>query len=234
MRENASSRSGSIRSQACTRTPAAEHGAQHVVEAALRRRARPSTRRMPVRRAPRSTTLERPGERVRPALPARARSAARAPPSGAPRRPSPPGARLPLHQDRHAVAQHLGLAQVVRREQDRLAVAALQLVGMNARSASAERGIEAARRLVHQQDRRVVQQRARDGEALLHPRRVVGEAPVGRLDHVHPRQQLVDAGRARARRGNVVQLGEEPQVLARPTGASRTSARPSARGRSAA
>jgi hypothetical protein len=68
-------------------------------------------------------------------------------------------------------------------------------------------------KLVHEQDRRVVQERPGDGQALLHAGGVVGEAPVRRLDHVHPLQQLANA-RLDAAPRDVVEAREEVEVLA--------------------
>ncbi len=135
-------------------------------------------------------------------------------------------------EDRDAVAERLGLAQVVRGEQDRLAChGASARSAMNSRSVDRGRGVEAARRLVHEQDRRIVQQRPRDRHALLHPRGVVGKRPVGGLGQVdalraapRTRDSVRGTGRRTVERRTAGSRGR--------TGASRTSARRSGRGRS--
>ena len=68
--------------------------------------------------------------------------------------------------------------------------------------------------LVQQQQRRLVQQHARDLDAPAHAARIRRRGLVGAIAQRHQRQRLVDApGRQRAR--HAVERGAEPQVLAR-------------------
>ncbi len=123
-------------------------------------------------------------------------------------------AHLPAHQNRDPVGQDLHLTQVVAGQHHGLAFAPVQFFQHELAQSTGACRIQAAGRLVHQQDRRIVEQRAGDGHALLHPRRVARKRPVRRAGHVDARQQFVDA-RIDPRAGDVVKPREETQVLAR-------------------
>src|SRR5205814_8240446 len=76
-----------------------------------------------------------------------------------------------------ARAEHEGLAHVVGDEDDRLAEPPLQRREL-ALEGGARQRVERAERLVHQQERRVRRERARDADALALPaRKLSGEAP---------------------------------------------------------
>ena len=94
-------------------------------------------------------------------------------------------------------------------------------------------GIDAAPGLVEQQQRRLVQQDARDLDAPAHAARILRRGLVGALAQRHQRQRLVDA-RARQRARQTVERGAQPQVLARRSASDPGSApgtrRPGARG----
>ena len=75
-------------------------------------------------------------------------------------------------------------------------------------------GVDAAPGLVQQQQRRLVQQHARDLDAAAHAAGILRRRLVGAIAQLHQRQRLVDAaGGERARQA--VQRGAEAQVLAR-------------------
>src|SRR5439155_1519142 len=77
----------------------------------------------------------------------------------------------------------LSLVEIVRRQEDGLAQALDEVLADEGADLRRRDGVEAARRLVEEEDLGVGEQAARDRELLLHARRVVGEAGVDLLRH---------------------------------------------------
>jgi len=75
-------------------------------------------------------------------------------------------------------------------------------------------GVEASRRLIHEQDSRVVEQAAGDGQLLLHPGGVAHEQLVCSAGEAHGLQQLANS-LLRLLAVQVVQAGKEQQILPR-------------------
>ena len=116
------------------------------------------------------------------------RRAARSPSSTRSRRPWRPSAtssstepwsdELALVHDRDVVRDLLDLVEQVRRDEDRPAVLLDERADHLAEGGHARR-VEAVRRLVEDQQLRVVEEAARDAEPLPHPHRVRLHLPVG-------------------------------------------------------
>jgi hypothetical protein len=74
--------------------------------------------------------------------------------------------------------------------------------------------IQPDRRLVHDQQLRIIEQRLRDAHALAHAARIAAQALVGDVVEADHRQAFVDASRDRARR-QPLHRREEREELAR-------------------
>ena len=109
--------------------------------------------------------------------------------------------------DRDPVADLLNLVEQVAREQD----------GPFARAQTADQGahlddalrVEAVGWLVENHELRVLDQRGRDGQALLHPHRVGAEAILGSVHQVDLLERRVDAAM-----GNPGVIGDNLEILA--------------------
>jgi hypothetical protein len=120
------------------------------------------------------------------------------------------GEHLAAVDDRDRRAQLLELREDVRGDEDRLAQAAElpeQLPQLDAGPR-----VEAGRRLVQQQHQRVVDQRVRQAQALLHAAREALDVRVALRPEVHQVQEVADHPPP-ALGGNAVAAGEEVQVL---------------------
>ena len=130
--------------------------------------------------------------------------------------PKPPGAALvvddapaPQHDD--VLGDGGRRVEIVGHEHDDAPGVTLGAeLALQPRSA---RGIERRRRLVEEQELRLVQESAREREALRHAARERARLRLGR-DVAQPDAREHGDG-ARARRGDAVELGEEREVLAR-------------------
>src|SRR5437867_449046 len=115
--------------------------------------------------------------------------------------------------DPHRIGDLLGFVKVVRGQEDRLS----QLLDEPAADEGADLDggdrIEAARRLVEEEDLGIRDEAAGDGELLLHPRRVVAEAVVRLLGDSEDLEQLADPLRGGGA-PQAVKGGEELEVLA--------------------
>ena len=102
---------------------------------------------------------------------------------------------LAVGEERHARAQLVGLVHVVRREEDRRAAVGEPLDGL----AQVARGlrVQAARRLVHEQHARAVEQRAREQQALAHAGRERLDLALGDIAQAHLLEHLGGAARGR-------------------------------------
>ena len=122
------------------------------------------------------------------------------------------GDELAAVDDPDAVGEHVGLLEVLRREEDRRA-----LLAGEARDLVPQRGarldVEAGRRLVEEEDARVVQQREREVEAALHAAGVRRGLAVGGVDEADALEQLVAARRALGAR-DALQAALQAHVLA--------------------
>ena len=113
---------------------------------------------------------------------------------------------------RHTVADELGLDHVVRRQQDRPALA-LQLDDEPPELARGER-VHPGRRLVEEQHLRVADQPAREMEALLHAARELLDALVRALGEADPLLQRL-CSTLHLEGGEPVERAPVLQVLAR-------------------
>jgi hypothetical protein len=95
---------------------------------------------------------------------------------------------LAVGEEGHARAQLVGLVHVMRREEDRRPA----LGQSDRRLAQVARGlrVEAARRLVHEQHARGVQQRSREQQALAHARREGLDLALGDVAQAHLLEHL--------------------------------------------
>ena len=113
------------------------------------------------------------------------------------------GRRVHLQQraahDPDAVAQPLGLVEVVGADHDRAAQLAQR--GDEVAHRLGRRWIEAAGRLVEVDHLRLVQQRAGDGDLLAHPLAEAADPAVGVLGHARPRRGIGRPPSPAARRG---------------------------------
>ncbi len=112
--------------------------------------------------------------------------------------------------DRHAIAQLVGLLHVVGGQQDRLALAVELAEDLPQREAALR--IEARGRLVEEQHRRAVEDRARHHQPLGHPPGERVHRRLCPLGEVQLLQQLI-GGAARVRGGDAEQAPVEVQVL---------------------
>ena len=111
---------------------------------------------------------------------------------------------LPVRHDRHGVAEALGLLDVVRRHQDRRALAA-QPVDQRPQLLAHLR-VEADGRLVEQHEPRAVDQRAADQQPAAHAARELVDLRVAAVGEVGDLQHALDR-RLRARRaGDAVEV----------------------------
>ena len=113
----------------------------------------------------------------------------------------PPG---PRRHHQHPVGQQHRLVDAVGDEQHRLARRQPQLLEVDPQLLAGQR-VERAERLVHQQERRVVDQRAHDRGALLHAARELVRVAVLELGEADRREQLAGAGQM-VGRGQAAQL----------------------------
>ena len=127
-------------------------------------------------------------------------------------RPALARRRLPVGHDRHRVGEPLGLLDVVRRHQDRRALAA-QRVDQRPQLL-ADLRVEPDGRLVEQQQPRPVHERAGDQQPPAHPAGELVARRVGALGEVRDLQRAVDRGAALVAR-DAVQAREDGEVLAR-------------------
>ena len=118
---------------------------------------------------------------------------------------------LAVLHDGHAVADAHGLVQVVRDEDDGAALDLLQAQQL-VLHLGADDGVEGREGLVHQQDRRVGRQRARQAHALLHAARQFVGVAGGPHGQAHLLQRGTGGGLAFAQR-HAGQLQPEGGVL---------------------
>ena len=100
----------------------------------------------------------------------------------------------PLLEHADAVAQPLGLVQVVRAEEDRAPLPAQRLDEVAHRLGGF--GVQRGGRLVQKHDRRLVQQRAGDGQLLLHALGEGAGLAVPAIPEIEQAQVLLDLARA--------------------------------------
>ena len=102
----------------------------------------------------------------------------------------PLGDDVPVVDDPDPVREHVGLLEVLRRQEDGDAV-----VAREPRDFLPERGaaldVEPGRRLVEEDDPRPVHERERKVEPPLHPARVAADLAVGRLAEADAVEQLL-------------------------------------------
>jgi hypothetical protein len=111
-------------------------------------------------------------------------------------------------EDRDPVGELFGLVQILRREQHRRAVLGEFLDGLP--YLDTRLGIKPSRRLVEEDDLRILDQAHRNVEAAAHATRIRRHLPRG---HVGQREALEQVIRDRARVLKVPQLGDQHQVL---------------------
>src|SRR5579875_33443 len=111
-----------------------------------------------------------------------------------------------LTQEGDPVAEIVGFVHVVRRQEDRRSLTA-QLLDQIVKVLGRGR-VETARRLIQEENARIVDQRAGDQKTLLHTAGVILELPIRRAGEVDALQQLIDPRKRRA-----VELGEEAQIF---------------------
>ena len=97
---------------------------------------------------------------------------------------------LPVVDDPDPVGEDVRLLQVLRREEDGDAILAPQAGDLLPERRPALR-VEAGRRLVEEEDPRAVDEREREVEPALHPARVAGHLPVGRVLEPDALEQVV-------------------------------------------
>ena len=121
--------------------------------------------------------------------------------------------------DADAVGEHVGLLEVLRRQEDRDAVLARE-----ASDFVPERGaalhVEPCRRFVEEEDARPVDERHREVEPALHPAGVAAHLAVGGLRQPDALEKLVGARAALIARERL-ERRLEPQVLAARSAAGR-------------
>jgi hypothetical protein len=115
-------------------------------------------------------------------------------------------------EDRDPVAELLRLFEVVGRYEYRLSPLSHDLIFYEIPQALGGSRIEASRRLVHEEDRGIVEEAPGDGHPLLHPGRIVEEPLVGGEFQVDDPEKLVDHT-PRVVRVEVVKGGEELEIL---------------------
>ena len=101
----------------------------------------------------------------------------------------------PVVDDPDAVGEHVGLLEVLRREEDGDALLAREPLDLGPERAAALR-VEARRRLVEEQHARLVHEREREVEAALHAARVAADLAVRGVGEADAREQLVAAAAA--------------------------------------
>ena len=122
---------------------------------------------------------------------------------------------LPLVDDADAVGQHVGLLEVLRRQEHRHAVVGQPADLVPQRRAALQ--VEAGRRLVEEQQPRAVHEREAEVEPALHPARVAAHLAVGRVGQPDALEQLAAAPFAlglaepvqRALQAHVLAAGQE-------------------------
>ena len=118
---------------------------------------------------------------------------------------------LAVVHDRHALAQAVGLLHVVRQQHDRLAVGVQLAEDLPQREPALR--VEAGGRLVEEQDRRPVEDRARDHQPLRHPARQREHRRLGPAAQVKLLEQLVGRAARDSGRADPEQPPVEVQVL---------------------
>ncbi len=120
-----------------------------------------------------------------------------------------PDAPAVVHDD-EPVAELLGLVHVVRRddERDALALEAVEPVPQHVPGLR----VQAGRGLVEEEDLGVVDERPRDGEPALHPARERLDAVVAALGELGEVEELVGAG-AHLAAGEPEEAAVDPEVL---------------------
>src|SRR5918999_1346541 len=121
------------------------------------------------------------------------------------------GLRRVLGDDPDPVSQHIGLLEVLRRQEHGDALIAREPADLRPERAAALR-VEAGRRLVEEENLRTVHQRESEVEAALHPTRVAAYLPVRSLLEPDALQELLPAPPALLA-GEPVQGGLEMKVL---------------------
>ena len=114
--------------------------------------------------------------------------------------------------DPDPVGEHVGLLEVLGREEDRHAEVAVEPLDLLPHRRAAHR-VEAGRRLVEEQHLGVVDQRGGEVEAALHAARVAGDAPVEGVTEIDQLAELLGAAIGIAGR-QAVQPTLQPQQLA--------------------
>ena len=117
---------------------------------------------------------------------------ARAPDLGLERIGRPLGDDPSVVDDPHAVREHVGLLEVLGREEDRDAAVGGESLHLRPERAAALQ-VEAGGGLVEEKDARPVHERERQVEPPLHAPRVAADLAVGRLGEAHPLEQRVTA-----------------------------------------
>ena len=99
----------------------------------------------------------------------------------------------PVVDDPDPVGEHVGLLEVLRREEDGDAVLARQPRDLVPEGRPRLR-VETGRRLVEEEHARAVDERERQVEPALHPARVAADLAIGRLRQPDPDEELLGAG----------------------------------------
>ena len=115
-----------------------------------------------------------------------------------------------MAEERDAIAQAIGLVEVVRAEEDGASLAAKRDDELAHRLRGV--GIEAGRRLVEEQDARLVQRRPRNGHLLLHAARERRHRLEAALPQSHHAQETLRL-RTRGRAAQAVERRVEDEVL---------------------
>ena len=136
----------------------------------------------------------------------------RAPDLGLERLRRPAGHDLAAVDDREVVGEHVGLLEVLRRQEDRDAVVARQARHLLPHVGAALR-VEPGGRLVEEEDARVMHERERQVEPALHAARVAADLAVRRVGEADALEQRV-AARAPLGLRHALERGLEAHVLA--------------------